>query len=136
MTNHIHIIENNFLETQLYFLPFRRLTGLHETSSIRSFSYGIANRGCSIRIPRQVLCLPLIYDLRFTTYCHKRSFGVLIKTKEECARNKCLRRLIGNQFSPQVAADGKGYFEDRRPSSNCDPYRVTEIMVKTCVLNE
>ena len=32
----------------------RRLTGLHETSSIDEFSSGIANRGASVRIPRQV----------------------------------------------------------------------------------
>ena len=32
----------------------RRLTGLHETSSIHDFSAGVANRGCSIRIPRGV----------------------------------------------------------------------------------
>ncbi|XP_065069276.1 glutamine synthetase 2 cytoplasmic-like [Rhopilema esculentum] len=31
----------------------RRLTGLHETSTIHDFSHGVANRGCSIRIPRQ-----------------------------------------------------------------------------------
>jgi len=66
----------------------RRLTGLHETSSIHDFSSGVANRGCSIRIPRNV---------------------------EE---------------------DGKGYFEDRRPSSNCDPYQVTEVLVRTCCLDE
>jgi glutamine synthetase len=66
----------------------RRLTGHHETSSIHDFSAGIANRGCSIRIPRQVM------------------------------------------------VDGFGYLEDRRPSSNCDPYAVTEALVKTCVLNE
>ena len=29
-----------------------RLTGLHETSSMDTFSYGVADRGCSIRIPR------------------------------------------------------------------------------------
>jgi len=66
----------------------RRLTGKHETSSIHDFSAGVANRGCSIRIPRQ------------------------------------------------VAKDGKGYFEDRRPSSNCDPYSVTEAIVRTVCLNE
>jgi len=65
----------------------RRLTGYHETSSMDKFSSGVANRGCSIRIPRQ------------------------------------------------VAADGYGYLEDRRPSSNCDPYLVTEIIVETTVLN-
>nr|BAK96222.1 glutamine synthetase type 2 [Callorhinchus milii] len=66
----------------------RRLTGLHETSSIHDFSAGVANRGASIRIPRQV------------------------------GQDRC------------------GYFEDRRPSANCDPYAVTEALVRTCILNE
>ncbi|XP_006818166.1 glutamine synthetase-like [Saccoglossus kowalevskii] len=65
----------------------RRLTGFHETSHITDFSAGIANRGASIRIPRQ------------------------------------------------VGEDKKGYFEDRRPSSNCDPYRVTEALVRTTILD-
>jgi glutamine synthetase len=30
-----------------------------------------------------------------------------------------------------VAAQGKGYLEDRRPASNIDPYRVTEIIVES-----
>lgn len=66
----------------------RRLTGLHETSSIHDFSAGIANRGASIRIPRQ------------------------------------------------TGKDGCGYFEDRRPAANCDPYAVTDVLVRTCILNE
>lgn len=66
----------------------RRLTGRHETSSIDEFKSGVAHRGASIRIPRQ------------------------------------------------VADDGHGYFEDRRPSSNCDPYSVTEAIVRTCLLDE
>jgi glutamine synthetase len=64
----------------------RRLTGQHETASIDKFSYGVANRGASIRIPR---------------------------TSE---------------------ADGFGYFEDRRPASNMDPYTVTGKIFKTTVL--
>ncbi|XP_050315991.1 glutamine synthetase 2 cytoplasmic-like [Anthonomus grandis grandis] len=36
----------------------------------------------------------------------------------------------------EVAANKKGYFEDRRPSSNCDPYSVTEALVRTCILDE
>nr|AAR36878.1 glutamine synthetase [Exaiptasia diaphana] len=65
----------------------RRLTGRHETSSIYQFSHGVANRGASVRIPRQ------------------------------------------------CAEDGKGYLEDRRPSSNCDPYSVTEAIVRTTIKN-
>merc|ERR1739842_41805 len=30
-----------------------RLTGLHETASYKVFKYGVADRGASIRIPRQ-----------------------------------------------------------------------------------
>ena len=32
--------------------------------------------------------------------------------------------------------DGKGYLEDRRPSSNCDPYLVTEALVRSTVLDD
>lgn len=66
----------------------RRLTGFHETSDIHTFSSGVANRSCSIRIPRQ------------------------------CAMDK------------------KGYLEDRRPSSNCDPYCVTGAIVRTICFEE
>merc|ERR1712100_678934 len=64
----------------------RRLTGAHETAPITKFSYGVANRGASIRIPRE------------------------------------------------AERDGKGYFEDRRPASNMDPYVVTaKIFDTTCL---
>jgi len=66
----------------------RRLTGAHETASITQFSYGVAHRGASIRIPRQ------------------------------------------------VASDGCGFFEDRRPSSNADPYRVVDRIIRTICLDE
>ncbi|KAK1779811.1 hypothetical protein QBC45DRAFT_410529 [Copromyces sp. CBS 386.78] len=62
----------------------KRLTGRHETGAIDTFTYGVANRGASIRIPR------------------------------ECA------------------AKGYGYFEDRRPASNADPYSITGIIMETC----
>lgn len=64
----------------------RRLTGAHETAPIDKFSYGVANRGASVRIPRT------------------------------------------------TKLDGYGYFEDRRPGSNMDPYLVTGKLVETCVL--
>tara|TARA_B100001093_G_scaffold498581_1_gene546840 strand:+ start:310 stop:1470 length:1161 start_codon:yes stop_codon:yes gene_type:complete len=38
---------------------------------------------------------------------------------------------IGNK----TVSDGYGYFEDRRPSSNCDPYLVTAKIFETTVLN-
>src|SRR5438045_1479914 len=60
-----------------------RLTGRHETGSIDTFTYGVADRGASVRIPRS------------------------------------------------VGKDGYGYFEDRRPASNADPYQITGIMIET-----
>lgn len=36
----------------------------------------------------------------------------------------------------QVEKDGCGYFEDRRPAANCDPYQVTSIIFQTCCLEE
>jgi len=60
-----------------------RLTGRHETGNIDEFTWGVANRGASIRIPRS------------------------------------------------VGKEGYGYFEDRRPASNADPYSITGIMVET-----
>jgi glutamine synthetase len=61
----------------------KRLTGAHETASYKSFSYGVSNRGASVRIPWQ------------------------------------------------VAADKKGYIEDRRPNANCDPYVVAGLIIET-----
>jgi glutamine synthetase len=65
----------------------QRLTGAHETSSMKKFSYNVANRGASVRIPT-------------------------------CTRD-----------------DKKGYFEDRRPAGNADPYLVSGMLVDT-TLNE
>lgn len=36
----------------------------------------------------------------------------------------------------QCAAEGKGYFEDRRPASNIDPYTVSSRIVKTTCLDD
>ena len=33
----------------------QRLTGIHETSSFKSFSYGVGNRGASFRIPTMTM---------------------------------------------------------------------------------
>jgi glutamine synthetase len=61
----------------------KRLTGKYETANINQFSYGVANRGASVRIGRD------------------------------------------------TESEGKGYFEDRRPASNADPYIVTGKIFET-----
>jgi len=65
-----------------------RLTGFHETSSMDKFSFGVANRGSSVRIPRT-------------------------SEKDQC-----------------------GYYEDRRPAANIDPYVVCSSLFSiTCCDN-
>ncbi|VDK34833.1 unnamed protein product [Gongylonema pulchrum] len=65
-----------------------RVAGRHETAPIKEFTWGVASRSCSVRIPRK------------------------------------------------TADEGMGYFEDRRPASNCDPYLVTMALARTVCLNE
>ena len=60
-----------------------RLTGLHETAPWTEYSYGVSDRGASVRIPWQ------------------------------------------------MAKEGKGYIEDRRPNANMDPYVVTRLITDT-----
>jgi len=60
-----------------------RLTGHHETASINTFSFGVGDRGASIRIPRN------------------------------------------------VQLQGYGYFEDRRPGANANPYEVAAALLQT-----
>lgn len=62
----------------------QRLTGDHETQRIDTFSWGVGDRGASIRIPN---------SMRENNWV--------------------------------------GYIEDRRPASNCDPYKVATLIAKT-----
>ena len=64
----------------------QRLTGDHETQRIDTFSWGVGDRGASVRIP--------------TTF----------------EQNNWV-----------------GYIEDRRPASNCDPYKVASLIISTTV---
>ena len=63
----------------------KRLSGIHETSSYQAFSWGVANRGASVRI------------------------------------------------NNNTHLSGFGYFEDRRPAANMDPYLVTSILMQRVI---
>ena len=65
-----------------------RLTGDHETQKIDTFSWGVGDRGASVRVP--------------------------------------------NSFEKN---NWTGYIEDRRPASNCNPYKVARLIVKTTMEN-
>lgn len=45
-------------------------------------------------------------------------------------------RFVSVRIPREVAESKCGFLEDRRPASNCDPYKVTEMIVKTCCLDE
>jgi glutamine synthetase len=65
-----------------------RLTGKHETQSIDKFSWGVSDRGASIRVPKS------------------------------------------------VGETWKGYLEDRRPSSNANPYNILKVISDSLDLSE
>lgn len=44
--------------------------------------------------------------------------------------------VCGGVCGLQVILDGCGYLEERRPAANADPYAVTEMMVRTIILDE
>jgi len=45
-------------------------------------------------------------------------------------------RQVSVRIPRSVADAGAGFFEDRRPSSNCDPYAVMEVILRTICLDE
>jgi len=75
-TSHSEHVQNYGAENH------KRLTGIHETSSMDKFSWSVSGRHSSVRVGKDV---------------------------EE---------------------NGCGYFEDRRPASNCDPYLVSSLLIK------
>lgn len=47
--------------------------------------------------------------------------------------DKPVNRGASIRIGHDTLKEGKGYFEDRRPASNCDPYLVTSIIAHTCI---
>ncbi|XP_067231474.1 glutamine synthetase-like [Chanodichthys erythropterus] len=45
-------------------------------------------------------------------------------------------RRVSVRIPLRVAQNKRGYFEDRRPAANCDPYVVTCAIARTCMLEE
>jgi len=87
MAKYIELMKPKHMEHMaVYGDNSERLCGMCETSKIDEFTCGYGNRGCSIRIPTDV--------------------------------------IINKQ----------GYFEDRRPAADADPYLVSSIIFKTCCL--
>ena len=47
---------------------------------------------------------------------------------------RAARACVQVRIPRMTEKDNKGYFEDRRPASNMDPYIVTGKIMETCVL--
>ena len=43
-------------------------------------------------------------------------------------------RDVSVRIGNETYENKKGYFEDRRPGSNCDPYLVSSLIFKSCCL--
>lgn len=47
-----------------------------------------------------------------------------------------LKRSTTVRIPKLVDMDGRGYFEDRRPGSNMDPYAAADVLVRACILGD
>ena len=77
-----------------------------------------------------------VYDPRQGRDNERRSTGACFAPKLDQFSWEVGNRFGSVRIPKEVADDGQGYFEDRRPAANCDPYSVTEIIVRTICLNE
>jgi glutamine synthetase len=62
-------------------------------------------------------------ELRMTGKCETANFDTFSWGKSD--------RTSSVRIPLLVEKDGYGYFEDRRPASNCDPYLVTSLILET-----
>ncbi|KAF3494524.1 hypothetical protein DY000_02057755 [Brassica cretica] len=104
----------------------RRLTGKHETAYINTFSWGVANRGASVKHKENIAAYGEGNERRLTgkhetAYINTFSWGVA---------NRGASVRVGRD----TEKEGKGYFEDRRPASNMDPYVVMSMIAETTIL--
>ncbi|KAL5278232.1 GLUL.2 family protein [Megaselia abdita] len=74
------------------------------------------------------------YDPRGGEDNKRRLIGRLETSSINDFSSGVANRGVSIRIPRGVADEGKGYFEDRRPASNCDPYSVCEAIVYTiCV---
>ncbi|XP_054166546.1 glutamine synthetase-like [Oppia nitens] len=77
-----------------------------------------------------------VYDPRGGLDNQRRLQGAAFTSKIDDFTSGVADRSTSVRIPKQVAQAGCGFIEDRRPASNCDPYQVTEALVRTCCLNE
>ena len=86
-----------------------------------------------------------IYKLAAKHQEHIKVYGegneLRLTGKFETASNEKFSYGVANRnasvrIGRETEADGCGYFEDRRPSSNCDPYLVTGKIMSTIMVSE
>ncbi|VDK83913.1 unnamed protein product [Cylicostephanus goldi] len=66
-------------------------------------------------------------------------FGLRLTGKHETSSYDKFNWGVANRAASvrlprSVALNKKGYLEDRRPSSNCDPYQVTRMLAESILL--
>ena len=67
---------------------------------------------------------------------HKEHIAVYGTGKEErlTGKHETADITTSIRIPRQTELDKRGYFEDRRPAANCDPYLVTSMIAKTTLL--
>ncbi|XP_004930367.2 glutamine synthetase 1, mitochondrial [Bombyx mori] len=73
------------------------------------------------------------YDLKDGEDNKKRLVGKFETSSYDSCRVGISDRSASIRIQKKVISEGKGYFEDRRPAGNCDPYMVCGVIAKTCI---
>lgn len=113
-------------------------SGCHSNYSTKNMREGNGNKSGLMYIEEAIEKLSLKHDEHMKLYGsgnEERMTGA----HETASFDKFSHGIANRGASVRIGNENyknqKGYFEDRRPGSNCDPYLVTGIMFKTTCLD-
>lgn len=118
--------------------PFKHIngSGCHtnfSTKNMRESSDGL------VRITNAIKKLEQNHDKHMKVYGKDNDKRMSGEYETSCYNkfsfdfNKPVNRGASIRIGHDTIKEGKGYFEDRRPASNIDPYLVTSIITETCI---
>lgn len=120
-------------------------SGCHTNFSTKKMREGLKNKEGKIVKDGLSFINEAILKLEPQHVYHMSNYGTennkRMTGKHETAHYNKFSHGVGDRTaSVRIGNDTKknkcGYFEDRRPASNCDPYLVTGLLFKTCVLSK
>jgi glutamine synthetase len=112
-------------------------SGCHTNFSTKEMREGTTRKNGLVYINEAIEKLSLVHNEHMEVYGQgneERMTGECETARYDTFTHGAANRSASIRISNDVIKDGKGYFEDRRPSSNCDPYLVTSKIFETTTL--